>query len=319
MLQHFSQMQDQGPAGVEACMYAAVETGVVDEFPVEALSKEPLGYWSKWLQSYGLTVTLEKPAAEKGRHFCARVAFDSLCLAKMLIKCAELCDQFDSYEEAAASRNAASGAWSPDAASGAFHPDDGLLDRESFEALRNCLSVKPDSFYLGWVPLSDRDWQVKWRRSNVLFLKHLFQKHHGEAVYVNYKRLNVDWPEMTWRQKEAARQSLFNKQLYVEPAHLEDYENYGRNSVWQETWQWCAAGADGRPAGWHRTCGCARIAYHTLPSMVWCLMSRGHNLLDIYTAYCGEPLLMTKAPHPNKSNRRLQPHLRSSYRGRWPR
>ena len=98
---------------------------------------------------------LNKPKKVDSRDFIARAAHDSLRIRNLL----EIC----------------------------LHPArSGCPDWARWEEpLLQCLQFKPDLNYFGFVSLPDTKFELEWNGDHQSFLRHMFEKHHGELIVVD--------------------------------------------------------------------------------------------------------------------------------------
>ena len=172
------------------------------------------------------------------------------------------------------------------------------------KCLRWCMELKPDTKWLGFVPLSEEDFQKgKWKGSCAKYLHHIFEKHQGETIKMAVKKgeLVADPKEVT----------MHNAQFYVD-AHengpqLRAYEESTRfhqrrndrseYDIRQFLYRMVAIpNTVYHPGPGGQGCHTVQVTYHSLPSLVWeCCGS--FKLHDIYTFFCQTDRLTSAQPH----------------------
>ena len=267
----------------------------VAEFPAEAYVQCPLGRYALELAEVAKKIGIKEPDQPKqARDFASRTCFDSVVLKKIMMKMM-------------------SPAWPEIVRELPVNEQAQWIQRQ--QTLATCCQRKPDLRYLGFGRLTDADFKRKFEGNDVTFLQHMFEARYGEAINVSFcvKNEPVANPRLV-----AMHHSQFfvyaHKDALQQRACQEAKEYYGWKPEWKnrdrtekflDNQALCENSVfKPRDGGLMLP---VKVAYHTLPSLVWecCGVA---NLLELYTYFVSQTMLMTKAPHssggaPSKKKR----------------
>jgi len=294
----FSEIPDLQSAALLLKVQCTAEAA---EFPKEALKQDPKGYYAwKWEEKtyqFGRTRP-DVPVA--ARDFVSRMCNDAVILRFVIKQCL-------SFQQPVA-------------------PGYEIFGPPWSDALKECFQTKPDLRFFGFVPIPDGLFETKFRGDNCKFLQHMCEKHHGESIAVGRTiKEDVENPRNA---------NMHHPQFFVKAhKYLDAHKNMSRAARYFNPE--CSRGRGWRPAGGtHAACGAfdgganegqfareafvteqsaiensvyfpgssaskckkVEVAYHTLPSLIYncCEVA---SLIDIYTYFCTQELLTSKAPH----------------------
>ncbi len=245
-------------------------------FPDEAQDEKVHGFYSCWLEkALQVMGRAENPKKKITRNFVSRTAYDATLLKGLLL-----------------TRPVAGHWWE----SGAT-------------ALLECLKELPDPSVYGFTELSDADFQQLFGGDANLVLHDLLERHYGETIWLDKKigplaekprsihmhhpqlftQAHVDPGERTGFENAASFFELYKKTQAVENRFLKEMALVP-NSVY-------------KPRD-SQECHSVDVRYHSLATLIYecCDVA---SLLDIYTFYCCQPLLTTRAP---RSKSKTPPH-----------
>ena len=260
--------------GIPEMQLKAFETSRTVTFPYEATNFDPQGDYARHhLEYLHADGRFHSYGEHRDRDFVSRVFYDGLILKFRMVNLIE-----------------------------GYGPPSTVRWAQS--NLLWCLSIKPNTFFLGYVAFTNIEFQNGQFKGNVTkYLHHLFEKHAGETIILEAREGElVSNPRL---------QTMHHSQFFVN-AHLSERE------CWAE---WVAQdfhkkSTEDRGAGLERfldrmqnipstvyhpiagglLCATVTVRYHTLESLVWECCSQ-HTLMDIYTLFCTTPLLTSKKPH----------------------
>ena len=235
-------------------------------------------YYKRILERCAASSDARGAGARGQRDFVARTAYDSLRIRKLL----EICLQ---------------------PASGGVAPE--WNDWQS--QLLDCLAIKPDLDFMGWMSLPESKWRDNFGKDDKTFLKHMFEKHHGEIIYVKrtvygsvpmHNELMLHHPQFfvgnTVREREArSNAKAFFKSACGDPLARKEFFARVRTV---STEVFVPVSDD--------HCSIVDVAYFSLPALVFELFTEC-TLCDIYTFFCRSKLLACKAPHPTVAAARI--------------
>ena len=180
------------------------------------------------------------------------------------------------------------------------------LQRGNATRLDTCFVIKPDIDHFGVERLTENKFQRVFKGDIRVFLKHMFEKHHGEIIYVNkhHKGIteNPDNPAFYHHQyvtgnsanDRAARRNSYcffkDKSACGDPSKVAEFCNH-MSEVPSSVFFPMAPGQ----------CAETEFHYFSLASLIWELADK-NTLLEIYTFFCNAPLLAMAAPHSTKGS-----------------
>ena len=176
--------------------------------------------------------------------------------------------------------------------------------------LEKCCSRLPDPTFFGFVALSPEYFESRWHSSPAELLKDLFEKHHGEAIMIGEASDAPGGPVTNPGLVGMHHPQFFVRQNidiiplgYTEAIEYHSTSHAGSQSAY-DTERFLASQRQFenrifKPVGVNRLQP-VNVRYHTLPSLVWNCCIADINLFELYTFFCNQPQLLTKAPHSTK-------------------
>lgn len=202
--------------------------------------------------------------------------------------------------------------------------------------MRGC-EFKPDPAWFGYLRISEEKFR-KTFRSLPEYLSNLLEKHRGEAIVLDRYVHDEDCTAFV---KKSGDYDVFHPCFYGNSRAPEDDEQQERDIKWHAQNLALAAAARRAELTWSQMqsweylrripnsvlnpretgetddyflADTTNVAYHTLASLVYELCG-DFSLLDIYTFYCQQEILIGVAPHSKQSYSSRQRSRRSC--GKW--
>ena len=172
---------------------------------------------------------------------------------------------------------------------------------QNMDSLGQCLSVLPDLDVHGGMQLDDGRFKDRFGGDVCVFLKQMFEKHHGEAIEVS-----ATWNEVEW---------IEQKHIYFHPQAVRgaDWREWVRNKIKASDFdeedffskcieQNCPSNLISASGDHYSVKTCRAFS---LPTFIWAFYEVG-TLLELYTFFCNARLLFEKAPHSTTNDVRKQ-------------